>query len=115
MARQVAVPEIPFSEVSYHDGYKRLAAIVGKAKLGQEHWPEWARLQERYGWGILCRAADRCEPLSRWPASIEAICIVLHKDDQDAMQSPSAPIPPLSKEERQSRAALFAQLREKYA
>lgn len=68
---------IPFPEIHYHPEYRQLAAIVGKAKLSQEHWDEWARIQERYGWRRLIKAADRCEPLNRWPANIESVCAAL--------------------------------------
>jgi hypothetical protein len=107
---------IPYSEVHYHPEYKRLAAIVGKAKLGQEHWDEWARIQERYGWKMLCRAADSCDPLARWPANIEAVCVGLKKDADDTAKlmayapRPKAPTP----QECADRAALFASIRAKH-
>lgn len=78
------MPLIPFCETPFHDEYKRLAAIVGAGKLKSDHWDAWARLIDKYTWRIVIKSADRADPLNRWPSSIEAICLQLHRDEIDA-------------------------------
>lgn len=112
------MPEIPFAEVAYHDDYKRLKAIIGGGKLSQESWPEWARLQERYGWKLLIRAADRCEPLERWPANVEHVCRRLHEDEQRAQaewlaKQYSPKREKMTREECEERAKIFSEIRRK--
>lgn len=78
---------IPWCEAHFHEEYRTLCAIVGRGKVASlEKWPEWQRLQDRYGWKILNRAADRCEPEKRWAQPIEAICAQLKKEEADAIK-----------------------------
>lgn len=76
---------IPWCEVNYHDEYRALCAIVGRGKVSSpEKWPEWQRLQEKYGWKILNRAAERVEPEKRWSANIETLCMQLKTNEIEA-------------------------------
>lgn len=106
---------IPYPETMMEpnrSNFLALGAIVGRGKLaGPEKWPEWARLQDKFGWKILLKAADRCEPINRWCANVEAICQQLAKDEQDA--SAPKPIPRPRPSNHAERAATFAALRQK--
>lgn len=76
---------IPWSEVGYHDEYRALCAIVGRGKVASpDKWGGWQRLQDKYGWKMLLRAAERVEPINRWETQIEQVCIALAKEAVDA-------------------------------
>lgn len=114
------MPEIPFAEVSYHPEYKRLAAIVGHQKLKGEDWDVWARIQGKHGWKRLLKAADRIEPLSRWPSSVEAMCDQLMREEVEAemewkaKQGRKAEMPlEQRRQEGQARAEEFAAVRKR--
>jgi hypothetical protein len=70
---------IPYPETMMEpnrSNFLALGAIVGRGKIaGPEKWPEWDRLVEKYGWKLLLRCADMCEPEKRWAQGIEALCI----------------------------------------
>jgi hypothetical protein len=103
---------IGFTETAYIPEYTQLAAIVGRGKLKADMWPEWSRLQDKFGWKILLKAADRCEPDKRWSGNVEAICMQLKKDEDEAAQLRSAPPPRPSNPA--ARAAQFQDIRTKY-
>lgn len=64
--------------------YMKLCAIVGRGKVASpEKWGEWDRLVEKFGWAILLRGADRCEPANRWAQTIEAVCVQLKRNEED--------------------------------
>lgn len=95
--------------------FSRLQAILGRRLRDTDQWAPYSRLVQIHGWKRLIRAAEQADPDKRWASDLEKWCNQFAKDEADAMQPPPAPTAPLTKEERQSRAALFAQLREKYA
>lgn len=108
---------IPWCEVMYHEEYRTLCAIVGRGKVSSpEKWPEWQRLQDKYGWKVLNRAAERVEPEKRWSANIETLCMQLKTNEIEAEKEAitreriaSTPKPVNSKES----AALFASIRKR--
>ncbi len=103
---------IPFCETAFHPEYKRLGAIVGNGKLKAEHWDSWARLVDKYSWPVLLRAADRVDPLSRWPAAIESICqsLKLESEQEEKEAESRARIDARPKPtDRQGSAKLFAE------
>lgn len=103
---------IGFTETAYIPEYTQLAAIVGRGKVKADLWPEWSRLQERFGWKILLKAADRCEPDKRWAGNVEAICIQMKKDEEEAALP--RPAPPPKPTNHAERAALFATIMSKH-
>lgn len=99
---------IPFPEVNFHPEYKQLAAIVGKAKLGVDHWDQWARLQDMFGWKLLLLAAEKCDPLKRWPPECEAICMQLKKEADEIRGQP------VKVDKPRADPVLFAEIRKKH-
>lgn len=79
---------IPYPETMMEPNrtqFLALGAIVGRGKIaGPEKWPEWDRLVDKYGWKTLLKSADRCDPINRWSANIEAICAQLKSSDIEA-------------------------------
>ncbi len=100
-------PEIPWPDTKFIPEFTRLKAIVGGGKLSADHWPEWSRIQSKYGWPLLLKAADRCEPLERWPSAVEHLCAQLKKSESEQFQ-PVEPKPVTSAAERKAKAAQFA-------
>jgi hypothetical protein len=107
---------IPYPETMMEpnrSNFLALGAIVGMGKIrGPEKWPEWDRLVDRFGWRIVLRAADRCEPINRWSANVETICQQLAKDEAEA--SAPRPAPPPVPRDRHAAASLFEQMRRKH-
>ena len=92
-----------------------LGAIVGRGKIaGPEKWPEWDRLVDKYGWRIVLKASDRCEPINRWSANVETICQQLAKDERDAQSLALKPDPRPRPKDGKEAAVLFGSIRNKY-
>ncbi len=85
---------IPYPEVLMEPNrtpYLKLCAIVGRGKVSSpEKWGEWDRLVEKFGWPILLRGADRCEPMNRWSTNIESICIQLKANEAESIKEAEA-------------------------
>jgi hypothetical protein len=109
---------IPFCETPFHSEYKRLAAIVGAGKLKADHWDSWARIVDKFGWSLVIRCSDMCDPEKRWPAAIEALCIAqkFHQE-QEAKEMEAREIAatrPPRPSNPAARAAQFQDIRTKY-
>ncbi len=108
---------VPFEELSYEPNRtpaERLGAIVGRRFVfSREQWPAWCRLVDKYGWPLLIKAADRCDPTQRFTNHVEAMCAQLKKSESEQFQ-PVEPKPVTSAEERKAKAAQFLAIRLKH-
>lgn len=102
---------IPFEELAFspnREPAERLGAIVGRRFVfSREQWPAWDRLVDKYGWPLLIKAADRCDPTARYCNNVEAVAAQLKKSDAERF-APVAPRPATSAASRQAKAAEFA-------
>lgn len=64
--------------------FAKLKQIIGRHIRDTDSWAPWQRLRNRFGWGVLLKAADRCDPDGRWPNKVEGMCLALEKEEKDA-------------------------------
>ena len=64
--------------------FARFQSIIGWRIRQTDQWSPFERLKNKYGWPMLLRAAERCEPGKRWASDIERVCIQLDRDAKDA-------------------------------
>lgn len=101
---------IPFTETAYITEYKKLCVIIGKSKMNADSWDEWARIQSIFGWPLLIKAAEQCEPLKRWPPNVESICLQLKREYAYA-DKPAEKFTPMSDAERKRFHALVQEVK----
>lgn len=78
--------------------------------MNADSWDEWARLQSIFGWQLLIKAAEQCDPLKRWPPNVESICLQLKREENYA-DKPSEKPTPMSEVEKKKFAELVQRVK----
>jgi hypothetical protein len=64
--------------------FGRLCGVIGWRIKTVEQWIPWQRLRDKFGYSMLLRALERCEPGRRWPQDAERVCIQLDREAKEA-------------------------------
>ena len=104
---------IPFEELAFapnREPAERLGAIVGRRFVfSREQWPAWDRLVDKYGWPLLIKAADRCDPTARYCNNVESMAAQIQKAEAELF-APVAAKPTITPDDRARRMADAARL-----
>lgn len=113
-AQAVSIPYEELLMAPNREPAERLGAIVGRRFVfSREQWPAWERLVSKYGWPMVVKCADKCDPTKRFTNNVEALCIAQkYQEDQAEREAESrerlAALPKPT--DHAARAALFREI-----